>query len=188
MRGFGIKCKVLQLLMLFAVVCLLGAIGHAEYGNEQANEKEVLTELEQRMRKRVFIDVNDVPIDMVIRQLADQADVDLVKSPNVTGNVTVTLTDVALEEALRSILEVHGAGYIAGENIVRILSSQEMPTVTERLTTQTYEIVYADVTEVVTALKEFVSKAGGTVSSVLGTSHIIVTYTESIIKEITYLI
>jgi len=189
MRSFMMKYGGLKFLTLFIAVCLSCAIVAAENSDEDSEEKELLTDLEQRMMKKVFIDVNELPIDMVIRQLAEQADVNLIKSPKVTGNVTVTLADVSLEEALRCILDMHGCDYVVGRNIIRILSREEMPELYERLETRTFEIKYADITEVVKALKEIVSKPpDGMVSSVQGTSIIIVTDVESKIKDIEKLI
>ena len=189
MRSFMMKYGGLKFLTLFIAVCLSCAIAAAENSDGDSEEKEPLTDLEQRMMKSVCIDVNDVPIDMVIRQLAEQADVNLIKSPKVTGNVTVTLTGVSLEEALRCILEMHGCDYVVGKNIIRVLSREEMPELYERLETRTFEIKYADITEVVKALKEIVSKPpDGMVSSVQGTSIVIVTDVESKIKDIEKLI
>ncbi|GAH09228.1 unnamed protein product, partial [marine sediment metagenome] len=93
----------------------------AETIKEDPGQKEVLTTLEQRMQERITIDVSDLPIDTVIRQLAEQADVDLIKSPKVIGNVTATLTDVPLEEALKNILRAHGFDYITDKNMIRIV-------------------------------------------------------------------
>ncbi|MHC4596709.1 MAG: secretin N-terminal domain-containing protein [Planctomycetota bacterium] len=189
MRSFMMKYGGLKSLTLFIAVCLSCAIVAAENSDEDSEEKELLTDLERRMMKKIFIDVNELPIDMVIRQLAEQADVNLIKSPKVTGNVTVTLTDVSLEEALRCILDMHGCDYVVGKNIIRILSREEMPELYERLETRTFEIKYADITEVVKALKEIVSKPpDGMVSSVQGTSIVIVTDVESKIKNIEKLI
>ena len=187
MKSFIMKPNRLTLLTIWTIACLCCPLVLAESSNEQPEQKEVLTDLEQRMRKKVCIDVNDVPIDMVIRQLAEQVNVDLIKSPKVTGNVTVTLTDVSLEEALRSILDVHGAGYIAGENIIRILSREEMPEISERLRTETFEIIYADINQVVAALEKFKS-AQGSVSCIQGTSYVIVTDTDQKIRDIANLI
>jgi type IV pilus assembly protein PilQ len=191
-----------------AWVCLGGASALGGEGNEQTmqteqtvqaeqamqteqpgqeEKKEVMTDLERRMQKVVCIDVNEVPIATVIRQLSDQVDVDLILSPKVTGNVTVSLTDVSLEEALQSILDVHGAGYIAGKNVIRILSREEMPEINERLVTRTFEIIYTDAALVVKALEKFKS-AQGSVSSIEGTSHIIVTDTESKVRDIANLL
>ncbi len=193
MRSFLMKSRRLSLLMIGTFVCLCCVPALAGDSNEPpvqtgpSDKQQVLTELERRMQKVVCIDVNEVPIATVVRQLADQVDVDLIMSPKVSGNVTVSLSEVSLEEALRCILDVHGAGYIAGENVIRILSREEMPEISERLVTETFEIIYADVAQVVKALEKFKS-AQGSVSCIEGTSHIIVTDTEGKVRDITNLL
>ncbi len=187
MKSLTIKSSGLNLLIICALLCFCCVSALAVEGGDHTGKQIVLTDLEQRMRKVVCIDVNDVPIGTVIRQLADQVDVDLIMSPKVTGNVTVSLTEVSLDEALRCILDVHGAGIIMGENVIRILSRGEMPEIAERLVTETFEIVYADVLQVVKALEKFKS-AQGSVSSIEGTSHIIVTDTEGKVRDITNLL
>jgi len=207
-RSFIIRYGVLKSLTVIAVVCLswtiaaaetdgavveagsdVGGIGNdvVEADNEDSKAETGVTDLEQRMRKRVFVDHNDVSIGMVIRQLAEQADVDIIVSPKVVGNVTVTLTDVPLEEALNSILSVHGCTYVLSDNVLRVITSEEMVAKVEPILTKTYEIVYIDATQVVEALDKFKS-ARGSVSSIKGTSHIIVTDTESKIREISALL
>ncbi|TSA54450.1 MAG: hypothetical protein D4R45_03995 [Planctomycetaceae bacterium] len=187
MKSLTIKPSRLNLLIICALLCFCCVSARAAESSEQTTKKTVLTDLEQRMQKVVCIDVNEVPIGTVIRQLADQVNVDLIMSPKVIGNVTVSLTEVSLDEALRCILDVHGAGIIIGENVIRILSREEMPAIAERLVTQTFEITYADVAQVVKALEKFKS-AQGSVSSIEGTSHIIVTDTESKVRDITNLL
>jgi len=188
MKGFTIKSSSSNILIICALFCFSSISAFAAESSENVvGKKAVLTDLEKRMQKVVCIDVNEVPISTVIRQLADQVDVDLIMSPKVTGNVTVSLTDVSLDEALRCILDVHGAGIIVGENVIRILSREEMPQVAERLVTQTFEITYADVGQVVDALEKFKSPQGS-VSFIEGTSHIIVTDTESKVRDIANLI
>ena len=132
------------------------------------------TSLRQRLDKKISIDVRKMPIEDVIRLITEQADVDAVLSPSVKGEVTVKLTDVTLQEALRSILDVHGYDYVAGDNVVRILSREEMPTVPDRDVTQIFEITYADIAEVVKSLEKVKSESG-TVSYIQGTSHVLVT-------------
>ena len=171
----------LLVICAFACACCLSALA------QERDEQEALTELEKRMQKIVCVDANEEPIGLVIQQLADQVDVDLIISPNVTGEVTDSLTDVTLEEALQCILDVHGAAFIPGDNVIRILPLAEVPAISERLVTQTFEIIYADVTQVVAALEKFMSQQGS-VSSIAGTSHIIVTDTESKIKDMANLI
>ena len=187
MKSLTIKSICLNLLIIYVLLCFCCVSALAAENDEREGKKAVLTDLELRMQKTICIDVNEVPIGTVIRQLADQVDVDLIMSPKVIGNVTVSLTEVSLDEALRCILDVHGAGIIMGENVIRILSRGEMPEIAERLVTETFEITYADVGQVVTALEKFKS-AQGSVSSIEGTSHIIVTDTEGKVRDITNLL
>ncbi len=173
-----------------ACACCLSALAQNanEMEGQPTDEKQTMTDLEKRMQKIVFVDANEEPIQLVIQQLADQVDdVGFIISPNVTGEVTVSLKNVTLEEALQCILDVHGAAFIPGDNVIRILPAAEVPAIAERLVTQTFEIIYADVTQVVTALDKFKSPQGS-VSSIAGTSHIIVTDTESKVKEVATLI
>jgi len=139
-----------------------------------ATKQSVDSSLRDRLNKNISVEVRDMPIEDVIRLITEQADVDVVMSPNVAGEATVKLTDVTLEEALRSILEVHGYDYVIGNNIIRILPRDEMPEVPERETTQVIEITYADVAEVVKSLEKIKSESG-TVSHIQGTSHILIT-------------
>jgi len=141
------------------------------------------TPLRERLQKRVSIDFRKTPIEDVIRILAEQAEVGVVTSPTVQGEATVKLTNVPLEEALRSILEVHGYDYIVGDNVVKVLARDEIPQVAEKQTSRVFEITYADVNDVVHSLEKFKSDAGS-VSYIQGTSHVLVTDKESKIRDI----
>ena len=201
----SMKFSRLKFLVILAFVIAACAIAVAEEGDEDwgekellttnipftsenltkedLGEKEVLTTLQQRMLKKISIDFRSTPIDDVIRIMAEQADVDIIKSPKVIGNVTATLTGVPLEEALDNILAAHGYSYVSGRNMIRIAPVDEITEKDERLTNKIYHITYADVAQVERALEKFISKRGS-ISASLGTSHIIVTDTESNIKAI----
>jgi type IV pilus assembly protein PilQ len=116
-------------------------------------------------------------------ELAEQAKIDIVKSPKVTGNVTVKVTDVPLEEALSNILAAHDYTYIATESMIRVVPLSEIVAAREPLVTRIYRITYADANDVATALHNFMSPQGK-VALNKGTSHVIVTDTESRIKGI----
>lgn len=193
MKSLNSKYLVLSLLTILLLICFNCVPVFAQGDNDATNTGKVTDDIDQpsaldmRMQKKVSIDVSDVPIGMVIKQLADQVNVDFILSPKVTGNVTVTLTDVSVEEAMQSILDVQGYAYIKGKNVVRILPREEIPIISERLVTQTFEIIYADVEQVVDALEKFLSSQGK-VSYVKGTSYLIVTDTEPKVREIARLI
>ncbi len=123
------------------------------------------------------------PIETVLLALADQAKVDIVKSPKVSGNVTVKLTDVPLQEALTNILAAHDFTFIATSRMIRVVPLPEIMTVREPLDTRIYHISFADANEVATALAGFVSEQGK-IALNKGTSHLVITDVESRIKVI----
>lgn len=186
MYSYTTKSSRLSLLASCLFICLCGVTAIAQDEDVQTAEgenREILTAIERKLQKTVIVEANDLSIDMVIRQLIDQTDVNIVISPKVTGEVTVSLTDVTLKDALESILAVYGFGYIAGENVIQILPINEIPVMTERLITETFQIKHVDVVEVVTALEKFIS-ANGSVSYIEGSSYVIVTDTQSKIRDI----
>jgi type IV pilus assembly protein PilQ len=165
---------------VWAIGCLLGTT--ALSGQQVQNPAEAAA-LRERLQKKISVDFRKTPIEDVIRIITEQAGVGVVASPNVKGETTVKLTDVPLEEALRSILEVQGYDYAVGTNIIKILPRSEMPQVNERLTTQIFDITYADVNEVVKSLEKFKSEVGS-VSHIKGTSQVLVTDKESKVKDV----
>jgi type IV pilus assembly protein PilQ len=195
MASYMIKYKVLKLLALCAVVCisyapaLAGGADAPADANAPADVNTVSdqTSLEQRLTKRISVEFRKTAIEDVLRIMADQANIDIVKSPKVEGEVTVTLTNVPLEEALNNILSVHGFTYVLSQNMIRVVTTAEQVEKPEQLQSKTFEIVYADVTEVVKALEKFKSPKGS-VSNIKGTSHIIVSDTETKMRDITLFI
>lgn len=177
------KSRRLRILMILALVTTICVAAVAENIEEESQSKEVLTPLEQRMLKKISINFRNTLIEDVIRVMAEQANVDIIISPDVTGSVTATLTDVPLEEALNSILAAHGYGYVLSKNMIRIAPMAQITERAERLVNRIYRINYADVTGVEEALKKFISQRGS-LSSNKGTSNIIVTDTETKIKAI----
>ena len=175
-----------QLKMLLALLLMLGfcAVSIAQDADQAAAEEEkVLTAVAQKMLKKISVDFRDTPIDDVIITIGKQVDLDIVKGPDVTGNVTATLTDVPLEEALNHILTAYGAGFVASENMIRIVPASQLTEETEKMVSKVYRIVYADVKEVEKVLAKTISKRG-TISANTGTSNIMVTDTESKVAAI----
>ncbi len=193
-RQFEWLCVVLAAGFVFA---LCPAIAEEPAGNveQEAVEKVelettpndiqsiVLSAVQQRMQKEISVDFRETEIDDVLRALAKQANVDIVKSPKVIGQVTATLTNIPLEEALDQILAAHGYGYIPSENMIRVVPKSEIFDIREKIISRVYRVTYADVKEVEKSLSKFISQVGS-ISSNPGTSNIIVTDTESKIEAI----
>ena len=144
---------------------------------------EILTPVQKRMQQKISVDFRETPIEDVLRVLARQAEVDVVKSPKVAGNVTATLKDIPLGEALDNILSAHGFGYIQTQNMIRVVPQEEIYQAKEKKVSRVYRVTFADVKEVESALKKFMSETG-CISSNPGTSNIIVTDMESKILAI----
>ncbi len=179
------KSSTICLLAVMVVMCAIAVNAFAQIGDPNAGQGkvEVLTSLETRMQKKISVDFRETPIDDVIRIMAEQADVDVVKSPKVTGTVTAKLSNVPLEEAMRNILAAHGYDYVMSKNMIRVAPSIEITQEAEKLVNKIYRITYADIKEVEKALSKFISQRGS-LSTNPGTSNIIVTDTESKIKAI----
>lgn len=180
------KClKAEQFKMLLILLLILGfcAACIAQETEGTAGDEKVLTAVDQKMMKKISVDFRDTPIDDVITTIGKQVDLDIVKGPDVTGNVTATLTDVPLQEALEQILTAYGAGFVASENMIRIVPASQLTEETEKLVSKVYRIVYADVKEVEKVLAKVVSKRG-TIAANPGTSNIMITDTESKIAAI----
>lgn len=121
MRACAKKYWVLKFVTVVTIVCIVCPAAIADDANKPAQRAP----FEQRMKKPISVDFRNTPIDDVIRIMADQADVDIVKSPAVTGAVTVTLTNVPLEEAINNILAAHGYSYVMSENMIRVITAVE---------------------------------------------------------------
>ncbi|MHC4772723.1 MAG: secretin N-terminal domain-containing protein [Planctomycetota bacterium] len=169
---------------IFRYSTILVLVGTCRVMAAEAMKPELLSPVQQRMQQEISLDFKDTPIDDVLMIMAKQVDVDIIKSPKVTGTVTATLTDVPLAEALSSILEAHGHAYVTTDNIIRVVPKAEVFEVREKLVSRVFRITYANVKDVETALKQFISADVGAISSNPGTSNIIVTDTESKVKAI----
>ncbi|MHC4085119.1 MAG: type II secretion system protein GspD [Planctomycetota bacterium] len=135
----------------------------------------------EKLRTKVTHSWVEQPIEKVLMDLADQAEIDIIKGPKVTGNVTAKVTAVPLEEALTNILAVHNCTYIATENMIRVIPLPLQTDLKEPQITRVYKITYADPNQVYEALDDL--KTGkGEIALMKGTSHIIVTDEEHKIK------
>ena len=137
----------------------------------------------EKLKTKVKLTCVDKKIDEVLMDLADQANIDIVKSPDVNGLVTAKVTDIPLEEALTNILAVYKWTYIATENMIRVMPLPPQTELKEQQVTRIYKIAYADANKVFEALKDFVT-GKAEVGFNKSTNHIIVTDKEEKIKAI----
>lgn len=170
--------------LTFLIILL--SVSPLAIGDEQipaGGEQRMAKTAQQCLRTPITYSCIDSPIEIVLMNLAELAHIDIIKSPKVTGNVTVKVTDVPLEEALTNILAAHDYTYIATESMIRVVPLPEIAVTIGQPITKIYRITYADAKEVAEALVDFVSRQGK-VALNKGTSHIMVTDIESKIKAI----
>lgn len=136
-----------------------------------------------KLRTRITYSCIDTPIDKVLMDMADQANIDIVKSPDVNGVVTAKVTSIPLEEALTNILAVYNYTYVATENMVRVFPLPPQTPHKEPQVTRIYKITYAEANQVYEALKDFVT-GKAEVGFDKNTNHIIVTDEEHKMKAI----
>lgn len=172
--------------VVVAVVMLLPGLAFCQQiviNDQPAKTVKELTKVEQRMKKVISVDYRATPIEDVLRGMAQQADIDIVKSPEVIGEVTATLTDVPLDEALTNILSAHGFAYLPSENIVMVVPKAQLLAEKQKLVNRVYRVTYANVEDVYKALRSYVSE-DGEITFNPGTSNLLVTDTESKIQSI----
>jgi len=165
-------CTIALLIISFLILPVTIAAG-----------QDISKAAKEKLQTRITYSCVNLPIETVLMNLAEQANIDIVKSPKVTGNVTVKVTEVPLEEALTNILAAHDYTYITTESMVRVMPLPEIATAREPLVTRIYQITYADANDVAKALGNYISNRGNLALN-KGTSHIIVTDTENKIKGI----
>ncbi|MBW8041869.1 MAG: hypothetical protein FVQ85_17975 [Planctomycetes bacterium] len=168
----------LLIILLFISPLTVGA-GEILLQSEQTASKTA----RDKLRTRISLSCINTPIDKVLMELSEKAEIDIVKSPRVVGDVTVKVTDVPLGEALTNILSLYHFTYIATENMIRVVPLPPNAKMKEPQVTRIYRLTYADAEEVYAALDKFVS-GKGEVGFNKSTSHIVVTDTEDKIRAI----
>jgi type IV pilus assembly protein PilQ len=70
--------------------------------------------------RRIQLDLKDADVHNVLRLLADVGQVNIVTADNVSGSVTIKMTNVPWDQALDVVLQSKGLGMVRGGNIIRV--------------------------------------------------------------------
>ncbi|UCG48261.1 MAG: tetratricopeptide repeat protein [Phycisphaerales bacterium] len=183
-----IRSHIRTCVLVFLIVSLYVPPSTFSAVRAQADpEQDSVKTARERLQTRITYACTDEPIDLVLMELADMAQVAVVTGPNVTGNVTARVTDKPLAEALTNILAAHGFTYVATDHMIRVVRVPLATLAKEPLVSRIYRITYADANEVAQTLASFVSTRGK-VALDRGTRHIAVTDTPDKIKTVDRLI
>lgn len=129
----------------------------------------------------VTLDFKDADINNVLRILSLKSGVNIVAGPEVTGTVTIRLTNVPWETALNVVLKTYGYVSERDGNIIRVTTAENAEK--EPLKSQTFTLNYTTAEEVQEAVKEMLSERGK-IKTVSRTNSVIITDLASNIDKI----
>jgi type IV pilus assembly protein PilQ len=139
------------------VVCLAFIFNMMGYGfcdENAAKEEEVIS----TVSGNVTLDFKDADIANVLRILSFKSGINIVAGKDVTGPVTIRLTDVPWDKALDVILRTYGYTYEREGNIIRVTTTENLAK--EELVTEVFSLNYAVAKDVPAAIQEMLSERG----------------------------
>ncbi len=148
-KGFAV------LIFVFAAV---GAANAQESAGGGGVPKQVEVALPATSPGNVTLDFKDADITNVLRILSYKSGINIVAGKDVTGPVTIRLSDVPWEKALDVILRTYGYTYEREGNIIRVTTTENLEK--EELVTEVFSLNYADAKDVPTAIEEMLSDRG----------------------------
>ncbi|NTV28534.1 MAG: hypothetical protein HGA80_00440 [Candidatus Omnitrophica bacterium] len=158
-------------------IVFLSAIGLIALGNVPARAEDkgqvpkpiLLTEpketLDERMMRKIALDVRDMNIVDVVKFLAMKGEFNVVISPAVDGRTTVLLDNVAIKDALDIVIISNKLAYQIQNNIVQVMTSVEYEAMFgkpfgEKTVVETLHLQYAKPSYVLAALDNLKSNVG----------------------------
>jgi len=117
----------------------------------------------------VSLNFQDADIRNVLKVLAFKSGVNIVAAPDVTGVVNIELKDVPWQKALEVILSTYGYGYDRKDNIITVMSVENLKKYREDtmslesqepLVSKTYILNYARAEDALKVIDKLISKRG----------------------------
>jgi len=126
--------KRIQFLILF-LIGLAVSFSYFTFAKAQSDDEGqaikpiLMTEpkdsLEDRMARKITLDVRDMNIVDVIKFLAQKGEFNVIISPAVEGHTTVLLHDVAIKDALDIVVISSKLAYHTDDDIIQVMSASE---------------------------------------------------------------
>lgn len=117
----------------------------------------------------VSLDFQEADIRNVLKVLAFKTGINIVPGPEVTGIVTIQLKDVPWQKALDVILSTYGFGFEQKDNIIKVMSIENLKKYREDkaalegqepLVTQTFILNFAKASDVIDSLSKMKTERG----------------------------
>ena len=83
-------------------------------------------------KRKITLDIHDADINDLLRLLSDEINTSIVVSPDVKGNITLSLKSVPLDQAMNIILRMHDLGMRYEGNVIWIAKAQQFREEEER--------------------------------------------------------
>lgn len=116
---------------------------------------------EEALKQKVTLNYSNADLAQVLRTLSEGTDINIIAGPKVKGRVTVHLKNIPLETALNSILLSNGYTYVKENDILRVISLEEMKESPMLATVvKVFTLKYADANNVRQAISRFLSEYG----------------------------
>ena len=106
----------------------------------------------------VSLNLKNAELIDVLRLLAEQSKMNLITNDEVTGKVTLTLSEVSVGSALDAMLKVNGYDWFIQENLIVVKPIED--DVVGGLVTKQYKLEYADAYSIGTALTNVLTEKG----------------------------
>jgi len=120
----------------------------------------------------VTLNFKDADIRAVLTYLSDVGGVDIIPSPDVTGTITIKLTNKPWQTALDILVRNYGFAYEREGNVIRVVTVDSLKM--EELQTEVVELNYANCGEVIDSIKDMLTERGK-ITSDARTNKIIIT-------------
>jgi type IV pilus assembly protein PilQ len=144
-----------------AFIILFFSFTCSSFGQNETTDNTVKTETGQAVETapgNITMDFKDADINNVLRILSYKSGMNIVAGKDVTGLVTIRLTDVPWEKALDVILRTYGYTYEREGNIIRVATTANLEN--EELITEIFSLNYAKAKDVPDSIKEMLSNRG----------------------------
>ena len=118
----------------------------------------------------ISLTVRDAPLSVVLSLIAEQHGLNLVSGADVEGKITVTLNDVALEEALDALLTVNGYSWHRNKNILvvsKIAKENNSSPQLRGVVLRVFRLNYISAEDVDKVVQSLLSPAGHSVTTVV---------------------
>ena len=155
--------KLFKFSIVFMLILSGMTLGHAQ--DEEGTETQVASSELTPLREpavtsagNVTLDFKDADITNVLRILSYKSGINIVAGQEVTGPITIRLTNVAWDKALEVILRTYGYTYERDDNIIRVITTENLEK--EELVTEVFSLNYAEAENVPLAIEEMLSERG----------------------------